>query len=73
MSASKNGHASVVELLLANPRVDPAAHSNWAIKWAAQNGHASVVALLLADPRVDPTARNNEAIRFASKMDTSQL
>ena len=43
-------------LLLADPRVDPAAKNNAASRRAAAGGHDEVVALLLADPRVDPAA-----------------
>jgi hypothetical protein len=65
--AAQKGHSSVVALLLADPRVNPAADDNYAIRYASMNGHSDVVELLLADPRVDPAARNDEAYRFASK------
>jgi hypothetical protein len=45
-----------VALLLADPRVDPAASDDRALRWAAHFGHAEVARLLLADPRVDPAA-----------------
>ena len=48
-----------MRLLLADPRVDPSADNNYAIRWAAYNGHTEVVRLLLADPRVDPGAIAN--------------
>jgi Ankyrin repeats (3 copies)/Ankyrin repeat len=57
--AASNGHTSVVELLLTDPRVDKASidhaiNTGWtALMEAAWNGHTSVVELLLADPRVD--------------------
>jgi hypothetical protein len=66
IDASRNGHAAIVKLLLADPRVDPAAENNWAIRNTSFYGHASVVKLLLADLRVDPAAINNDAIRDAS-------
>ena len=47
-----------VQLLLADPRVNPSANDNLAIWRASENGHAEVVRLLLADPRVDPSAIN---------------
>ena len=50
-------HRDVVQLLLQDPRVDPAADNNYAIRWASTNGH----------PRVDPSAENNLAIRLASR------
>jgi len=66
-SASYNGHADVVALLLADSRVDPSHYGNGAIIYASENGHADVVALLLADPRVDPSGSDNDAIRRASE------
>jgi ankyrin repeat protein len=57
--AASEGHTSVVELLLADSRVDKASidHINedgeTALIWATREGHSSVVELLLADPRVD--------------------
>jgi hypothetical protein len=60
------GHVEAVRLLLNDPRVDPSADSNYAIRWASENGHVQVVKLLLNDPRVDPSAYNNHAIRSAS-------
>jgi hypothetical protein len=41
-------------LLLSDPRVDPSAKSNSAIREASQEGHFEIVKLLLSDPRVDP-------------------
>ena len=56
MRAARWGHGEVVRRLLADPRVDPAADANQAIKYAAAYCYAGVAALLLADPRVDPEA-----------------
>jgi ankyrin repeat protein len=59
MVAARHGHTSVVELLLADPRVDKASidhvctRGSTALMLAASNGHTSVVEHLLADPRVD--------------------
>lgn len=60
--ASQNGHLDVVNLLLADSRVNPSADCGCgfrglrgvccAIGLASQNGHLDVVKLLLADPRV---------------------
>lgn len=68
--AAGHGHFEIVRLLLADPRVDPAANDNKAIKFAinghlAQNACFEVVRLLLADPRVDPSVQNNFLIRIA--------
>ena len=54
--AAIGGHAGVVRLLLADPRVDPAVGDNAAIRSAARAGFAGVAARLLDDPRVDPAA-----------------
>jgi hypothetical protein len=64
--ASANGHAAIVQLLLADPRVDPCARANLALQFASEYGRESVVKILLADPRVDPAAEDNIAIREAS-------
>ena len=45
----------MMDLLLCDPRVDPAGNNNHAIKYAAQMGVLESVDLLLSDPRVDPT------------------
>jgi ankyrin repeat protein len=67
-AASRNGHVAIVELLLLDPRVDPASDYDVAIRYASFGGHENVVKLLLADPRVDPAAQNNSAIRNASSI-----
>lgn len=56
-----------VDALLSDPRVDPSAFDNYAIRTAAENGEYKVVEALLADDRVDPTACDNYAIRIASE------
>jgi Ankyrin repeats (3 copies) len=66
--ASMLGHTSVVELLLADPRVDkysidhPNDDRRTALMCAAINGHTSIVELLLADPRVDKASINRTDI-----------
>ena len=55
------GHFAVVELLLSDPEVNPAADNNYAIRMASENGHRDVVELLLVDERVDPAADDNYA------------
>ena len=54
-------------LLLGDPRVDPSADDNYAIRWASFNGRLEVVKLLLADLRVDPSDISNYAIRWAAR------
>ena len=52
-------------MLLLDPRVDPSAQNNKAIRIASENGHIEVVEILLKDPRVDPSVKNNKAARRA--------
>jgi hypothetical protein len=52
--------------LLADPRVDPAAVDNIAIRHASLFGRESVVKLLLADPMVDPSMGHPTALVGAS-------
>jgi ankyrin repeat protein len=59
------GHVDVVKLLLADPRVDPAAIDNFAIRWSSQNGHVEVVKLL-ADSRVRSCDGMSTALELAS-------
>ena len=54
--ACEEGHIEVIERLLQDERVDPAADDNFAIRAASENGHVVVVARLLQDKRVDPSA-----------------
>ena len=56
-----------LKLLIQDPRVDPSANDNFAIRNASAHGHTECVKLLLQDSRVDPSARDNYAIREASK------
>jgi ankyrin repeat protein len=65
--ACDRGYVHVVRLLLADPRVDPAARGNHAILRSSKNGRADVVRLLLADGRADPAAHYNYAIHLSSK------
>ena len=41
---------------MSNPRVDPSAKCNEAIRKASENGHVQVVKSLLKDSRVDASA-----------------
>lgn len=63
--AAQLGHTLVVQLLLAEPSIDPGASNNGAIAVAAEFGHDGVVTLLLKDPRVDPSVDNNFPLRMA--------
>ena len=58
--AADDGHTSIVALLLADGRADPAALNGEALKWALKFGHADVVAALKADPRCGPWAHLTE-------------
>lgn len=51
----------------ADPRVNPAANDNIAIRVASTWGKTNVVKVLLEDPRVDPAAKNNDAIESARR------
>ena len=64
--AGRRNDISMVKLLLADSRVDPAAKDNDAVIGAVHWGHIEVVRLLLTDSRVNPTARYGEAIREAT-------
>jgi hypothetical protein len=63
--AAHHGQLDVVNRLLQDPRVDPSADYNSAIRFAAYGGHLHVVNRLLQDPRVDPSDWDNFAIRHA--------
>jgi hypothetical protein len=39
-------HLEVVKALLSDPRVDPSADNNYAIRYASQNGYLEVIKLL---------------------------
>jgi hypothetical protein len=63
-TAARHGRLDTVNRLLQDPRVDPSANDNLAIRWAARHGHLDVMNRLLQDPRVDPSAKDNETIRY---------
>ncbi len=60
--ASANGHLPVVEFLLTQPGVNPAAQDNGAIIYASRFGHLSVVEFLVTQTGVNPSAQNNWAL-----------
>ncbi|KNC53544.1 uncharacterized protein AMSG_11644 [Thecamonas trahens ATCC 50062] len=63
--AAKGGNIDVVNVLLADPRIDPGSSSS-ALSWAASRGDSDVVRALLAHPRTDPGAMANAALVTAS-------
>ena len=62
-----NNHIDVVQLLLADQRVDPTYRYDNLICQAAQRGYTELVEMLLADGRINPTAYQYQAIRDASE------
>lgn len=73
-----------MELLLANPRIDPSADFDYGIRYevgffgdrrraAATNGHLGVIQLLIRDPRVDASTRKQYPIRVASEFGYDEI
>jgi hypothetical protein len=60
------GFETIVELMMADPRIDPTANDNDAIRVACKNGHAQVVEVLLANSRVNPSVGENTLISHAA-------
>lgn len=56
------GRTRMMKILLSDPRTDPSARENLAIRNAVVGDHVSTVKLLLQDPRVDPTDAENRVI-----------
>jgi ankyrin repeat protein len=80
--ASKNGHGSVVKLLLQSKGIDINSRSNdgrTALSWASQKGHDSVAKLLLQEEGIDINSKDNYAAtalsyaRINGKCSTAQL
>jgi ankyrin repeat protein len=65
--AAREGHLAVIDRLLQDPRVDPSARDNYAVRLAAHFGHLAIVERLLQDDRVDPSAKDNYAVRWAAQ------
>ena len=65
-AAAHVGRIDVVQMLIGDRRVDPAA-GNRAIILASTNGHVDVVKLLIKHVRVDPSTDDNAPIRRASE------
>ena len=58
---------NIVESLIIDQEVNPAANNNYAILTSSEQGYYDIVKLLLKDKRVDPSADNNKSILFASR------
>lgn len=69
INAARKGDLKKVNEILANGKVDPAANSNEALRWAAFNGHFEVVDCLLAIPKVAKAAavKDNYALCWAAE------
>ena len=68
--ACKTGRIETVKRLIEEEGVDPSAHNNDAVIWAAWNGHIKVVKYLCSLPiekGVDPSAMDNLAVRGAAQ------
>lgn len=65
IEAVEGRHLEVLQLLLSDPRSDPADYNNELIGIAAWEGNYEAVALLLQDERVDPSDDDNSALRSA--------
>lgn len=63
--AAKRGFFNIVRLLMNDPRVDPSAANNFALRWSFHEGHEEVARLLLKDPRV----RNKVDLLPKTKLD----
>jgi ankyrin repeat protein len=61
-ACNNGGNLEIVQLLMADKRVNPADETCIAFDRACQGGNLDIVKLLLDDPRVEPSARNNAAI-----------
>lgn len=65
--AAAAGHLSVVKLLLADARVNPAAGGQAALCSAAERGDLEMLDLLLADARVSPRANASKSLTAAAE------
>jgi hypothetical protein len=62
-----------VKSLLKDPRIDPSAYNNYAIRSASERGFQEIVEILLKDNRVNPADDNNWAIRWARIHDHKEI
>ena len=67
IKAVQQGRAPVVEFMLENVHINPAARNNEAIRIASAIGDIDMFRLLLNRPEVNPGAMNNEALVNAVK------
>jgi hypothetical protein len=67
LNAASNGHAPVVQVLLADGRGDPLVNGGWALHAAAARNDLPVLRLLLADERVRPAAPDSLAVYCATR------
>ncbi|KAJ3017184.1 UNVERIFIED_CONTAM: hypothetical protein HDU68_011815 [Siphonaria sp. JEL0065] len=67
------GHLEVVKLLFCDPRVDPSANDDIAIKCAVYYSRPAIVKLLLTDPTVDPTVDNDFAVITACETGNMEI
>jgi hypothetical protein len=65
--AAANGHAEIVDILLSNPKVNPLAKRNEALKQAIVFKRLQTVKTLLKDPRVDPSVYDYDMIKIACR------
>lgn len=66
-AAAWNDRSDIVKLLLSDPRVDPTANYNFAIKYTSRWGFYDTVKVLLEDSRIDPSVEQNVSIKNAVK------
>jgi hypothetical protein len=69
MVAAGDGHAGMLEALLAHGQADPGLDSSRCLTQAVCRGHEGIVRTLLADGRADPAAANSAALHEASIRD----
>ncbi|KAI9350846.1 ankyrin repeat-containing domain protein [Obelidium mucronatum] len=61
------GHLNILEYLIKERNINPAASHNSALEWAAKSGQLEIVNFLLADSRVDPKDASSMAFVWACK------
>lgn len=71
--AIKMNYKQIVDILLKDDRIDPAANYNEALGLASAKGYLDIVQMLLRDERVDPSANNNFAIKWASRFNNTRV
>ena len=66
--ASERGHLQVVVALLKDPRVDPSAGDQYALRHALDQRHFEVAERLLQDFRIDPTYDQFAIVRLVREI-----